>query len=197
MADDKSKSKSLSNFGGEYIVPKGMSKKQYIELQKKWNQKLKNSGFFDIEDFDVQNGTTSPFLYAAPDSNEISGSHFTISARIKPAQAEYYRLASMFNECADFVALFGESGGLCRTYKYIWNLHAQGKSYRHILHKYNVMRRRNVRKTKSIFWLHTHMMIITEAMYTWHKTDALGAYADTGETAPDWFEVYVESIRQR
>lgn len=188
----KPKYKRLSNFGSSYIIPKDMTKSEFLNLVSEWDKKLQKSGQYNIEDFDASTGTTSPFLYTNPDSKELSGSHYAISGAINPSQQEYYRLCRIFTEHANFRELFKNRAP---TYKAIFSRHADGMSYREVLKSYNFMRNRIGYAKRSIFWLHHHMGIIIKSMLSWQSEHPEGAYYNSGEKIPELLEVYIEDLK--
>lgn len=185
------------NFGSEYYIPPNMSREEFIKLKKLWDEKLQNSGIFNIESQLDSNGTVSSYLYTDPNSREISGSHYNISKTLNNFNAEYYRLVSIFLRHAKFKYVFKGKGKLIREYKTLMNLHADGLSYREVVVEFNKRQKRYNKRLRSVYWVFTSIQTIVKEMYKWHHTDKNGVYYNHNTEPPDWLEVYVESISVR
>jgi hypothetical protein len=106
-----------------------MSRSQLLRsLQKKWYQKLKNSGFKDIEDAQG-NITDGSGMLNYLGTGEVDYNQLNVGKNLKypysslawkRSQAEYYRLAS---QCLHDKAFRS------KRHKKIWGLHANGMTY--------------------------------------------------------------------
>lgn len=99
--------------------------KTFIALRKKWNEKLKRSGFEDIE---VERPTVlgkGKMNVSIVESLKMHHNHLfqNYSDDFIRERREYFRRAGRFNEHYKFKD---------RRDKFIWNLHAQGLSLREI-----------------------------------------------------------------
>jgi hypothetical protein len=94
--------------------------KQFLELQKKWYEKLKESGFDDIEFGEKQE------LLKCWES-----SHFYMTQDQFDNKREYYHLASQFLFFYKFES---------KLDRIIWKFHAHGFTYRKIARRLNAVR---------------------------------------------------------
>lgn len=92
------------------------STKEFKKLQAEWNKRLKKEGFEDIEQAD---GNLKLW-----DSHKARSMYSSKGAEYYEARARYYQLAGQFLH--DFVFPDEET-------KLIWELHADGMSYRNII----------------------------------------------------------------
>jgi hypothetical protein len=89
--------------------------KQLIKLQKLWYEKLKHSGFRDIEVMDSDGSLDSPMMLQT-----FSG----LAYRYDESVREYYLMASHYLFSGRFESNLA---------KHCWQMHADGQSYREIV----------------------------------------------------------------
>jgi hypothetical protein len=109
-----------------YVKPESMTTKEFQELYEKWNKKLKNSGFFDLERFSPDNsGFFAPQFNSTPDSRSPNSSAATAMRRYAPDKEEYYTLFRHFANNADFKLLHSKRHTQLQT---IALMHSEGYS---------------------------------------------------------------------
>jgi len=94
---------------------KSYQSEQFLELQAKWYDKLKQKGFQDIEEFSDKYGNRKSFLKRSSKS---------LSYKYNPTTFQHFRLARNFLEHGHFSS---------KLDKFIWKLYAEGYSYRDII----------------------------------------------------------------
>lgn len=99
------------------VLEDGMSKKEYLKLQKTWYKKLKDSGFEDIESVN-SDGTISDYTKNAPGVNGRRHSQDRMDS-----ENHYYTNASKW---------FWVKQWDNPIEKKVWELHAEGTPYRKI-----------------------------------------------------------------
>ena len=161
------KSIAAMSFGSTYIIPDGMTVKEFKKLKAKWDEKLQKSGHPEIERLHADSGLTLPFLYSPDNYNSPSGSSYTAASLYNEHTAEYYRLCRVFLAHADFKSLFPRKSVV---YKYIWTWHTEGYTYRHIAKLMNTTAIPKYYRTyRREFWSHWHIEQIRQAMFKWHR----------------------------
>lgn len=152
---------------------------EFDKLRRVWNEKLAASGFEDIEFSNERPESQLWSLFAGGSSSTALGLRQHDDGTFKQ---EYFILATHFLNNADFRKLFGTKGGL---YKYIWHLHSEGVSMRNIARLLAGSRkvrkelqnmklpyiRTYLRRTHSVFWVHTHIHIIRAEFLKYAKAE--------------------------
>lgn len=183
---------NLYHLGSGYVTGSDFTKKELAKLYKTWNKRLKRSGLVDIERNNPDNGGFySPFFY--PDKNYKSSHHHSTDAgeEINLFKREYFRLVSIYVECADFSVLFKDKPKLwIRQAKWLLQLHADGMTYRDM---HRALKSKSVKhntKFRKIAFT-TMFLIVKEAlepMMDWHKTNPDGAYYKSDDPADVLYE---------
>lgn len=177
--DEKPPKTNKNHVGSAHYLPPRTSWEQYNKLRKIWYDKLQNEGHPDIEQFLESGKGQASTLFKKGSAGSVSGSSRTIADSYSSFTAEYFRLASIFNEHADFNSIFGPKAAL---YRYIWNLHANGEPYRaiaRISHTDAYKKLKLSRGNHSVFWSHWNIKHIIVEMYQWHRTH------EDGEIKPE------------
>lgn len=177
--NEKPPKTTKNHVGSAHYLPPRTSWEQYKKLRKFWYKKLQEEGHPDIEHFleDGEGQASIMFKKAAKGSH--AGSSASLGDAFSPETAEYYRLAGIFLEHADFSSIFGPKAKL---YKYIWSLHSSGEPYRAVArhtHTEEYKKLKLSRGNHSVFWSHWNTKFIIKAMYLWHRTH------EDGEIKPD------------
>lgn len=118
-----------------------MSLKQLIQ---QWDQKLKQSGFVDIEDrkTGLLNTWSGKIFYGSSiikddnfvdKINKINRTYGYNSLTYKESEAEYFRLASHCLHEREFKSV---------RHRLIWQLHSEGLSYQKIAQELNITERK-------------------------------------------------------
>lgn len=101
-----------------------MSKPNLQQLQQKWYRKLEEQGFKDIEDTQGRLKTWTGHALHDEFAEPLPEHHRKESSKIhKTSQQEYYRLVGQFLFDKEFPN---------KEYRKVWQLHAEGKSYKEI-----------------------------------------------------------------
>ncbi len=158
------------------------NKSDFAKLKKKWDEKLKKSGFQDIE-FWQSDGQASPFFVG----KEKSASH--TAAIIDHQKAEYYRLVGIFIERADW-SNFKFKACSWKMAKRIYTLWGEGLTGIQIANKLGkvamtqykkfLLARRKLRKSPNRYklrrsgalkkkWFERRVREIDAYMYSWHR----------------------------
>lgn len=109
------------------------------QLTKAWDQKLKESGFKDIEDRKTgllkhHGGDVNiPCFYKSLEPQNLSVNRGYSTLAWKESQAEYYRLASQILHEAEFKT---------PRHRIIWQLHSEGTTQQEIAAILNITRRK-------------------------------------------------------
>lgn len=122
-----------------YVIPDGFSKLEFKQEYAKWEQKLQNSGFIDIEYRSPSHtGHFTPFF-------RQNGSTATFQTLYDPFKEEYFALAREFDSYMAERVWFKEAltnkrvkrtrwswafEGDADMMKYLWYLHIEGIPYR-------------------------------------------------------------------
>lgn len=156
--------------GTPATLPPKMSKIEYSKLLKHWYDKLSAEGFTDIERYDftalqADPGFKATFLSPKAHSSEVN--NFTQD------KIDYFRYCRAFLAHADFDQLFEKDAWL---YKTIFEMHCEGWSYRKIAKHFRgeSVPPEQHRPKASEFWSHTHVAIVLQVMWPWHKTHPEG-----------------------
>jgi len=138
---------------------------EFIELQKKWYNKLKASGFEDIEwvDHSTGKGQNSDYL-KRPDQMRIRA--FTHDKQM------YYSL------CSNYLAHVKIKN---TEHRFVFNKHAEGLAYRKIMKLFKA----RFKKYVSIFYIHYHIHKFKKLMFEWNKTNSEGLLSKEQEPAND------------
>lgn len=121
------------------------SSKQFKKLQKQWYNRLKESGFEDIENsYGRLSGNTVNRWYYDPTKVE--------------AKTTYYRYASHFLNEHKFES---------KVHKYIWTLHAEGCGLREISAKLKALRISKLKKSQ----IHNIVTELAKLMLEKYKND--------------------------
>ena len=163
-----------------YIIPEGVDKAAFKAEYAKWEQKLKNSGFTDIEyRSPSQSGHFTPFF-------RENGSTATFMRLYDPAKEEYYALARSFNaymneyypgsNCNRWGVYFR---GNVLMYKTLWYLHIEGVPYRAVAKAFSGKESKWLEGVKpvpaklvqprSVFWAHDKTSHILDLFWKWAK----------------------------
>jgi hypothetical protein len=105
-----------------------MKNSKFLKLQKKWDEKLKKSGFKDIESRAT----------GALENNSTSGGTIDKRRVTWELQAEYYRLATHFSNDHTFKSEFE---------RVLWEYHSNGLSVREITETINKVKSKKTDKT--------------------------------------------------
>lgn len=119
------------NMGSGHIIPAGMSKDEYVKIKRKWDKKLANDGFVDIEVSDDE-GYVSPVFQKQHGWTSNAASTDALR-RHSPEKEQFYRLCSIFLQCFNWNLLtkrkYPEFGGVTpRRLRAIWALYTEGYS---------------------------------------------------------------------
>lgn len=185
----KSRIKTKRNFelGIGYTVPEGVSASDFKKEYAKWEQKLQNSGFNDIEYRSPSHtGHFTPFF-------RENGSTATFQALYDPFKQEYFQLATEFGTYMDEVVSWCDPVTLKKRrttrwrlafddkhlqYKHLWRLHIEGVPYRAVakafsgrptkwMRSLDPVPKRLIRKTCTEFWTHQHTSYVLNIFWKW------------------------------
>lgn len=151
-----------------YVVPHDMKVTEFRKLYAKWEGKLADSGFADIEIRTLNH--TGKFI---PFFNDKSSSTTMLNV-YDEYRAIYYQLATEFLHKFDFQKAFGKEAF---TYKTLWRMHSEGIPYRSVAkafsgkldkrsNKYRAVDIRIQRKC-SYFWAFTHTHLVLNYFWSW------------------------------
>lgn len=177
-------SKALSrkfNQGIGYVLEPGMSRSDLKKLYSDWNDKLQKSSLPQIESFSPSgSGQFSPFFVSSLQNKQTkspSGSSAAGGIRNYTSdKQEYYRLVSIFVQCANFKAIFGTRK--CRLFKFLLTLHAEGETYEAILAEYKRKYKAHtkIRLSHGLSFIWKNIQEALEPLYDWNRTDSEGGW---------------------
>lgn len=173
-----------------YLEPSelGISRAEFKKLYNQWEEKLKASGFDDIEyRSPTHTGHFTPFF-------RVNGSTATFMRMYDSSTEEYYRLTRHFdsymNEVVDGGAHTRWSKafyGHTLQYKTLWYLHIEGVPYRAVARAFSGKPDKWVKgltpvhasliQSRSVFWAHNHTAKIMDLFWQWAATFETG-FAD-------------------
>lgn len=165
--------------GMGYTIPEGMSAADFKAEYAKWEQKLQNSGFKDIEYRSPSHtGHFTPFF-------KENGSTATFQLIYDPFREEYYSLARSFNahmseypypnsRCNRWSVVFR---GNVYVYRKLWELHCEGVPYRAVAKYFSGESSKWTKsfkplkadrvKSRSVFWAHDHTHKVLNEFWKW------------------------------
>lgn len=187
MSDKKPLHRGRTKKFNTFILEPGQTLSEYNKLKKQWDNKLRASGFSDIE-FVSRTGQVSSFFHGY--------SSQTLANQYDWSKEEYYRRCGLFLHHANWKALFSFQDR--HINKFIWELHTDGQSFAELsialekraqawqhrrlieakLYKKRYKRDKPVQKNRrgsdstSIFWVHTRFKQIEEVFFQWIKDNA-------------------------
>lgn len=119
--------------------------KKFIEIQNKWYDKLKKSGFKDLEWIDPKTGLGQNTPYLLTEDSKLKD-------RYNPSEQTYYENALSYYHHGNFKS---------KLHKFIWKCHAEGISYRKM--RKNI-KSRGFKFVPSIFWISVEINKIRKDM---------------------------------
>lgn len=124
---------------------------EFIKIQNEWYEKLSKAGFSDLEWLDKNTGLgqSTPFLKG----NERKFKHLDASELSQTS--EYFVQASQFAQLHKFST---------KLHKYIWQLFAEGVSYRKMIPR---IRSRRFKYVPSIFWISVELNKLKRDFWLW------------------------------
>lgn len=153
------------NQGNGYYLPAGVTVNQWRALKKKWDEKLANSGFVDIEYFSpAMDGKFSPY-FGKRIGRSISRNSADLLKTWSWDKEEYYRFASVFMHHFDWQSL-GKTIPPLERLKKIWELHCEGFSQTEISAAMGNSVKRSV--------IGQRIRSLKAIMLEWHKTSPKG-----------------------
>lgn len=172
--------------GMGYYIPDSMPVSKWREIKQKWDQKLRDSGFHDLEMF--SHALDGHFLPTF-NQNSIEKNHKIQQGAIGDGIQGYFDYCSTFYELADFKLLFNNKrfGRRWALMREIFRLHKDGVSYGDMRaalqgRQTSYMKRfsipashSNFRQKRSKYWCFDKTRSILEIMWFWHATDANGS----------------------
>lgn len=171
-----------------YYIPDSMPNSKWHKIKQKWDQKLNDSGFTDLEMYShALDGHFLPMFT----ENSIEKNQKVQAGAIGPAIEGYFSYCSTYYEHCNWRGTFnlkryGHRWALMRE---VFRLHKDGVSYsdmRQALQgrQTRYMKRFNIaatswqsrlRQRRSKYWCFDKVRLILEQMWLWHATDANGA----------------------
>lgn len=126
------------NMGIGHHIPLGINKAKYAKLKQKWDKKLAESGFIDIEQGDGEGFVSPVFTQVHGNTSTTAASHML--RKYTPEKAEFYRQCGIFLTCFNWTSMtkknYPELQGLhYKKLKRIWELYADGHSVRIVCEK--------------------------------------------------------------
>lgn len=172
--------------GMGYYIPDSMSNADWHKIKQKWDQKLHDSGFSEIEMF--SHALDGHFLPTFS-QNSIEKNQKLQKGAIGDGIQGYFEYCSTFYELADFKVIFNNKRwqrkwALARE---IFRLHKDGVSYSDMRaalqgRQTGYMKRFDIkashikfRQPRSKYWCFDKTRSILEQMWLWHATNANGA----------------------
>lgn len=171
-----------------YFIPESMPNQKWVDLKQKWDHKLKQSGFDDIE---MHSYALDGHFFPTFSQNSINLNHRTEAAAIGAGIEGYFNYCSTYYEHAEWRLTFNfkRFGKRWRLYQEIFRLHKDGVSFKDMR---EVLQGRSTRYTKrfdiavtparvrtktkrSKYWLFMQTNLILEQMWLWHATDDKGS----------------------
>ena len=131
---------------------------EYKKLQAEWYDKLKDTGFIDLEWLDKKSGAghSTPFL---------KQSNANLLKVYDKDVENHFRHARNFLTHGNFT-----HKRKWKRYKVLWSLYCDGYSYREMIPEI----KKQARLTVSVFWISTHINRIKAEMALFDATDAEG-----------------------
>ena len=168
-----------------YYIPDNVSNADWHRIKQKWDHKLQQSGFNDIEMFShARDGHFLPTFT----QNSIEKNQKLQRGAIGDGIEGYFSYCSTYYELADWQATFN-----CKRYQRKWalmreifRLHKDGVSYSDMRaalqgRQTSYMKRFSIlashtkfRQKRSKYWCFDKTRSILEQMWLWHATDASG-----------------------
>lgn len=170
-----------------YVMPAGMSKKEFFKLYSDWNKKLEKSGHTELERF-TPDGLISPFFNSVASSNSPAGSAASALRRFTPEKQDYYHFISVFAQNADFKKLYGPR--IAKFYQWLMERSAEGLTLDTLLHLVRTKSEKDSRAYVGWFYFKTKwnrgtlyklQQKLIQDCFTWHRTDPEGYWYDSGE----------------
>ena len=172
--------------GMGYYIPDSMTNAQWVKIKQKWDQKLNDSGFSDIEMF--SSDYTGHFLPLFS-QNSIEKNQKLQKGAIGDGIAGYFDYCSTFYEHVDWRAKFnyGRYNRAWALMRELFRLHKDGVSFGDVAkalrgERSSYMKRFNIepvyvryRQKRSKYWCFTQLSAVLEQMWLWHATHALGS----------------------
>ena len=171
-----------------FFIPDSMPNQKWVDLKQKWNQKLLQSGFDDIE---MQSYALDGHFFPTFNQNSIQINQKAQRGAIAAGIEGYFDYCSTYYEHCQWkqtfnFKLYGKRWRLCQE---IFRLHKDGVSFKDmgfalIGKRTKYMLRFGIQATtprlrtktkRSKFWLFMQCNIILERMWIWHATNELGS----------------------
>lgn len=174
--------------GMGYFIPDSMSNAEWHRIKQKWDQKLNDSGFSDIEMY--SHALDGHFLPTF-NQNSIEKNQKVQRGAIGDGIAGYFDYCSTYFELANWRRTFNK-----KRYSYKWalmreifRLHKDGVSYSDMraalqgrqtsyMKRFNIKATQNygdLRQKRSKYWCFDKTRSILECMWLWHATNPNGA----------------------
>ncbi len=170
--DFRSKHESRLTSGGiGYYVPPNVTTAEWKRTYKRWQKKLRDSGFDEIEQLSHDcTGHFSPFFTKTISNQSLSGSTTTVARIYKPETEEYYRRLALFFHHGPFHTLFGANRWL---YFHIVKLRKDGATLKDVAGKFNSKGCpkpiRGLKARFTIFFVWYHLQVIEPAINKWFR----------------------------
>jgi hypothetical protein len=160
-----------------YVIPENMTKAEFRAEYAKWEQKLKDSNFEDLE-YRALNGKVTSYF-------KRNGSTATFQMIYDPAIEEYFSLARAFNAYMNEKPYTTKRNtrwsvqfqGQALLYKTLWRLHIDGVPYRAVAKAFSGMESHWMKNIEpvpaelvssySVFWAHEHTHKILDLFWAW------------------------------
>lgn len=165
-----------------------MDSKHFTDLKQRWNKKLAQSGFVDIE---MHSSALDGHFFPTFSQNSINKNFKTQAGAVGQGIEGYFAYCSTYYEHCDWKATFNYKiyGKRWRLYKEIFRLHKDGVSFRDMR---DVLQGRATKYTKrfniditpfrvrtptkrSKYWLFMQVNLMLEQMWLWQATNDLGS----------------------
>jgi hypothetical protein len=150
--------------------------KEFTKLQNKWYNKLKRSGFDDIEWTDTKTGFGQSTSY-------LKNSRNGVNAQLDPNKELYYTM------CRNWLA---HAGPVKKIDRIMFELHAEGFGYRDIVERV----KHKLKKSNSHTAIFMRMKPLIAEMIRWNESDPQGLIKSR-EQEDFEIELYANTIWQK